>query len=136
MRMVIAVWLSRWQAAFIVRSVEMSARLVAALVTPLAGHGRVPAAHHAPAGHQDHHHGVEEHAAPGIWLVAPRVSVAVWLAAVIAATTHRLHYPRVHFPRVISPQPVDSDAAFSRQPAVSGTRSSSMNGGQVVGGRP
>ncbi len=99
MRTLFNLWLARWQAALLVRSSD----LITGLLTPwLAGaaSGRGAGARalpvHGEHGHPEHHHGhgVEEHAVPQMWLLAPRTTLAIWMMAGAVALAHHLHLTR------------------------------------------
>lgn len=86
MRTLIAVWLATWQAGFVIRLLG----LVDRLTRPAAVAGRG-----TPLGtminSRGHHHSVEEHAVPGLWLMSPRLTVGLWLAGAVVALAHDLH---------------------------------------------
>jgi|GEM_PF-5974149 len=84
----ISLWLTRWESAFILRTTALVARgLTAMLPAPSR-----PAVSEQPmVGHQ---HNGEANAAPGLWMMAPRVTVAVWTAAGIVSLAHHVRLPR------------------------------------------
>lgn len=86
MRTLIAVWLAKWQAGFVIRLLG----LVDRLTRPAAVAGRgIPLGTRISG--RVNHHGVEENAVPGLWLMSPRLTVGLWLAGAVVALAHDLH---------------------------------------------
>jgi hypothetical protein len=90
MRMLISVWLARWQAAFFDRLSSLAARLLGVVFPDVAFALRgLPA---PPSTHRTaRHHSADEHAVPGVWLMAPRVTTAVWVAGAVVILARHLH---------------------------------------------
>ena len=86
MRTLIAVWLAKWQAGFVIRLLGWVDRLT----RPAAVAGR-PMPRGAMVNRRGHHHSIEEHAVPGLWLMSPRLKVGLWLAGAVVALAHDLH---------------------------------------------
>ena len=86
MRTLIAVWLAKWQAGFVIRLLGWVDRLT----RPAAVAGR-PMPRGAMVNRRGHHHSIEEHAIPGLWLMSPRLKVGLWLAGAVVALAHDLH---------------------------------------------
>jgi hypothetical protein len=86
----ISVRLAKWHAAFITGVTAMIARLLGPLLPPVAIAAR-EAAIHSSGTRPGHHHTAEEHAVPGWWMMAPRVSTAVWLIGAVVALAHHVH---------------------------------------------
>lgn len=86
MRTLIAVWLAKWQAGVVIRLLALVERLARPPAVAVRG---------MPLGvtinRPGHHHTVEEHAVPGLWLMSPRLTVWLWLAGVVSALAHDLH---------------------------------------------
>ncbi len=83
MGVIIAVWLSRLEAAILLGAVELAGRLVSILLprtaTANAGHPRHPL-------YGNHQHA---HTAPGLWYVTPRTALISWTVAGAAWAAHR-----------------------------------------------
>lgn len=90
MRMLISVWLARWEAAFYNGLSALGGRLLR-LVFPelLTGRRDVPAhpATHRPA----RRHPADEQFVPGMWLMAPRVTTVAWVAGAVVILARYLH---------------------------------------------
>lgn len=86
MRTLIAVWLAKWQAGVVIRLLAVVERLTRPAA--VAGRGMPPG---VTINRPRHHHSVEEHAVPGLWLVSPRLTVWLWLAGAVAALAHDMH---------------------------------------------
>ncbi|HOZ58260.1 MAG TPA: hypothetical protein PKY70_08745 [Nakamurella multipartita] len=90
MRMLISVWLARWQAAIFNRFSALAARLFGLVFPDVMDAPRGVPGH--PATHRTaRHHSPDEHAVPGIWLIAPRVTTAVWVAGAVVILARYLH---------------------------------------------
>jgi hypothetical protein len=86
MRTLIAVWLARWEAGVFLRLIAVADWLL----KPVAVAGRA-ATVHPPTNRPGHHHTAEEHAVPGMWLLAPRAAIGLWLAGAVVAFAHDIH---------------------------------------------
>lgn len=86
MRTLIAVWLAKWQAGVVIRLLALVERLTRPAA--IAGRGMPIGARINRPGH---HHTVEEHAVPGLWLMTPRLRAGLWLAGAVAALAHDMH---------------------------------------------
>lgn len=88
MGVIIAIWLSRLEAALLLALVKVTGWLTSVLVqqssTPadLYQDGKpVPSEHHRHPSHPG----------PGLWYLLPRAALIGWLIAVVAAAAHRGH---------------------------------------------
>ena len=92
MLILIALWLSRWHTAFLFRMAESAIRGLIVLLPQHEVSGRASPVR-LTAGRPEHRHDVPVHAVVKLWYLAPRVTLAIWLADGVLAIFHHVHRP-------------------------------------------
>ena len=87
MGVIIALWLSRLQAALLLELVNVTGWLTSVLLPQPSTRTNLYQGTPVPSEHHRH----PSHSGPGLWYLLPRAALIGWLIAVVAAAAHRGH---------------------------------------------